>query len=764
MTRGHLAQLLVATLLVAVAGLAFDPVYATRWLPVLLLAAAALSTGLRVLAITRLPGKEWLSLLISLGAYVLFTAATVFRDSAFLVLPSPASLGDLVDGLINGWARLMTTEIPIGDDPSVLLVAPTLVWIAGYLTAGLALRRRAVLAPLLPAVVLLAIGVFASGTETGAGLGTVALFAGLALVLLLLRTLRPAHTLANVAVRSRQSVGGRLVVQVEDEAPADTPEAASSRRRQAVLGVGVLVVVMLVAPLLGPRLPFSSAREPVDPRELNELPPELEDGVSPLVFIRSLRGDEERSQQPMFSVRPDGQPDYWRLAVLDEFDGTLWTSSGEYQPIGTEVPPDEDLDVPTQPLEQEIEITGLSGSWLPAADRPSTISGLGDTRVMADTETGVLLADTGGLEGLTYEVISDQPVISTAAKEFAVAASGPEADALLELPPADGELANERRLSIVQRAQEVVAGLPDRSFARAFAIQEYLRDNVTPLTAPLSGHGYGNVYDLLTSQGGQPGSAGPEQLASTFALMARAVDLPARVVVGFRSGAPDADGRYQVLAGDAWAWPEVWFAGLGWVPFEPTQTSSDEGAEELEELLEAQQRATDDLAQELTGGTDDGRLAGDEGSDDTRNVLVAAITLVVVAVLALIAGLVTISVLRRRRRRRRSVGTPRQRVVGAYREALDGLNEAGLRGTRAMTAAELAAHTQATFGEEAVRHLQPLGDMANQALFSEREPLPRQADEAWVHVTRLESTLVSQRSTGDRIRRRVDPRLLARSR
>ena len=68
-----------------------------------------------------------------------------------------------------------------------------------------------------------------------------------------------------------------------------------------------------------------------------------------------------------------------------------------------------------------------------------------------------------------------------------------------------------------------------------------------------------------------------QQFASTFALMARSLGLPARVAVGFTQGdsvaqLPGTDGAagFVVRGRHAHAWPEVYFDGVGWVPFEPT--------------------------------------------------------------------------------------------------------------------------------------------------------------------------------------------------
>jgi hypothetical protein len=54
-------------------------------------------------------------------------------------------------------------------------------------------------------------------------------------------------------------------------------------------------------------------------------------------------------------------------------------------------------------------------------------------------------------------------------------------------------------------------------------------------------------------------------VAASFAVLARLLGLPTRIVVGFRA---DAAGG-TVRAADALAWPEVLFEGIGWVPFNP---------------------------------------------------------------------------------------------------------------------------------------------------------------------------------------------------
>ena len=61
-------------------------------------------------------------------------------------------------------------------------------------------------------------------------------------------------------------------------------------------------------------------------------------------------------------------------------------------------------------------------------------------------------------------------------------------------------------------------------------------------------------------------------------VMLRSLDIPARWVKGFTSGEKidesvneDGDDVYQVTNANAHSWVEVYFEGVGWIPFEPTQ-------------------------------------------------------------------------------------------------------------------------------------------------------------------------------------------------
>jgi transglutaminase-like putative cysteine protease len=59
--------------------------------------------------------------------------------------------------------------------------------------------------------------------------------------------------------------------------------------------------------------------------------------------------------------------------------------------------------------------------------------------------------------------------------------------------------------------------------------------------------------------------------ASAMVLLARLSDIPARLAIGYGTGNLDSTtGQYVVTEAQAHSWPELYFPGIGWVPFEPT--------------------------------------------------------------------------------------------------------------------------------------------------------------------------------------------------
>ena len=66
-----------------------------------------------------------------------------------------------------------------------------------------------------------------------------------------------------------------------------------------------------------------------------------------------------------------------------------------------------------------------------------------------------------------------------------------------------------------------------------------------------------------------------EHIASSFVILMRALDIPARIVTGYQGGeVNNVDGFHTVRQSDAHAWAEVWQPGAGWLRVDPTSAVS----------------------------------------------------------------------------------------------------------------------------------------------------------------------------------------------
>lgn len=69
--------------------------------------------------------------------------------------------------------------------------------------------------------------------------------------------------------------------------------------------------------------------------------------------------------------------------------------------------------------------------------------------------------------------------------------------------------------------------------------------------------------------------------ASAFAILARALGVPTRMVLGYStSGVVDENGSYSVSAKQLHAWDEAYLSGVGWVPFDVTPAAPEESSGE----------------------------------------------------------------------------------------------------------------------------------------------------------------------------------------
>jgi protein-glutamine gamma-glutamyltransferase len=80
-----------------------------------------------------------------------------------------------------------------------------------------------------------------------------------------------------------------------------------------------------------------------------------------------------------------------------------------------------------------------------------------------------------------------------------------------------------------------------------------------------------------------------EHIASSFVILMRALDVPARIVTGYQGGQVNpVDGFWTIRQSDAHAWTEVWQPGVGWLRVDPTSAVSPGRVGEFQRLTAPQ--------------------------------------------------------------------------------------------------------------------------------------------------------------------------------
>lgn len=318
------------------------------------------------------------------------------------------------------------------------------------------------------------------------------------------------------------------------------------------------IVASLIALVVGPRLPGASEKAWLSSRS-GESGPQLD----PLVDIRGRLSNP--SDEVLFNVAAEF-PSYWRITSLPDFDGNKWTVSQDLlNTAGGQLASTAsitEVGVATTEVTQLVTIQSLAGSFAPVAERPIQLRSA--TRsLFYEPESGTLLVSKDGLQqNDSYQVVSAVVVPSSDTLRFSQSSSPPGAQ-YVQVPESD-EIPALRKV-----VDEIIQGLSG-NYEKLLALQSYFRDNFAySLDVPAS-TSTSATLDFLARQSGYC-----EQFSSTFALFARLIGIPSRVVIGFTPGEETPIGTsnvrlFNVRSQHAHAWPEVWFDGIGWVLFEPT--------------------------------------------------------------------------------------------------------------------------------------------------------------------------------------------------
>ena len=206
----------------------------------------------------------------------------------------------------------------------------------------------------------------------------------------------------------------------------------------------------------------------------------------------------------------------------------------------------------------DVEIGQLTGGELPLPLEPRRIDIDGDwgydglrdeVRGSDRTESGTAYSVVTIDRRLTPEILRATPT-----------SGGPRSAGYTEVPD------TEHRDEIVAYADEIAGDAPTR-FDAAVALQNHLRSGQGFVYNPDADYrgSSDTVWDFLQNKEGYC-----TQYALSMMVMARSLDIPARIGVGWLPGRPDGQGGYRVTGQDSHAWPELYFPTVGWVRFEPT--------------------------------------------------------------------------------------------------------------------------------------------------------------------------------------------------
>jgi transglutaminase-like putative cysteine protease len=280
------------------------------------------------------------------------------------------------------------------------------------------------------------------------------------------------------------------------------------------------------------------------------------------------RGYFEAVQGPIMTVKAS-EPGLWRATVYDVYTSSGWkTGKRDKEPLeerSTDLPAA--LQTADEQQRQAAAIEVVVDEALPVFVTPGDAIAVNRE---ADVETGADPTDVTALRPTETLQQGDQYIavgLVSVASVDALRSSGSDypswvTDRYLQLP-------DDLPPAIADLAREVTRDDPT-AYDKAASIEELLRRYPVELqeSAPPSDTD-AVAYFLFERKRGHP-----LYHASAMVVLLRTLGIPSRLAVGFAIPSASTDGTYVVDGGNAMAWPEVYFAGLGWIPFSPSWAHS----------------------------------------------------------------------------------------------------------------------------------------------------------------------------------------------
>lgn len=281
----------------------------------------------------------------------------------------------------------------------------------------------------------------------------------------------------------------------------------------------------------------------------------------------SILSDEIVLEISVNQGKPSGSRYYWRARSYDQYIDNQWISSFDsFNLIEANTEIDNLLEYFLFPKRTFTIQTKTNLGMLYSLPYTQTINRPVKAYFQNLTDDKVdyiaLTLEEIAFSGEKYEVVSRIP-IPTIAQMRESSTEYPDliSDVYLQLPPDFSEKIRDLSLEITK--------IYANPYDKTQAITNYLRKNIKyseqiekpPIDAdPIEWflfeyqEGFCNYY------------------ATAEVLMLRSIGIPARIVFGYAQGEAQnpAETEFTVRRKQSHAWPEVFFAGVGWVEFEPT--------------------------------------------------------------------------------------------------------------------------------------------------------------------------------------------------
>lgn len=562
-----------------------DSTTGTSW-QVAIIVAVLLSMGITWTGLAY-KARVWVAVIANIVAFILVAGLLIAPDTLWGLLPTGATFQAFQAELSRAFEIIQHGVEPVRPVPGLVMLLAGLFWILGFLLVAGLLNARPFVAVLTPLIIALQ---FVIIDRKPKGILHLGVFIGVV-----------AFTLLAVRIDERDQGTGRLARTNALTGPSKRPSPAV-----ATLVVLTVAVSLLAVGSVGEAIPQDGVMSWRSPSGYS-------DGYSssgtynPYTDIRANL--IAQSNNPLFTATITGDVDptsvRFRMLTLDVFDGMRWkTDRIQAFPLDEEpwVSEPQMYRGPTTSIAAQVRIENLSMPWLPTPVTATAATTLDESDYLAlrtrRMDGSIYFPGDFTREGMEYAVTADIPTFS--ASDYAALArrSDGSLSPLFATAEDDGHTVlrsdsplpavelddvefwtrypDDLGARVVGQARELTRNM-DTNFEKALALEAYFRDSgqfVYNTSVP-SNFTTDNVEDWLfddTNEFVRNGYC--EQFATTMALMARAVGLPSRVVLGFTGGTLVNDDTVLIADKNAHSWVEIWIPTHGWMAFDPTPRST----------------------------------------------------------------------------------------------------------------------------------------------------------------------------------------------